>query len=86
MWAGFGIAAVFLGLFTVIAIAAWFTARDLFRLTVGLGAFAFVAIPTVYVMFELIGLLWAWGGYWATLLGLSLLLFAGMFAVVKWGN
>ena len=86
MWSGLGIALVFLGFFIAVAIAAWFTARDLFRLTVELGAYAMVVIPCVYVMFELIGVLWVWGGYWATVLGLSLLLFAGIFAVVKWGN
>ena len=86
MWAGFGIALVFLGLFTLVTIAAWFTARDLFRLIVGLGGFAVFASMGVYVMFEVASALWGAGGYWATLLGLTGLLFAGMFAVVKWGN
>ena len=86
MWAGFGIALVFAGLFTVIAIAAYLGAKDIIRLTVGLGAFAFVAVPAVYLMIELMGLLWGIGGYWATLLGLTGLLSLGMFAVIKWGN
>lgn len=86
MWAGFGMALFFLGLFVLIAIAAWLASKEIFRMWMGLGAFAVVAIPVVYLMLQLIGWLWGIGGYWATLLGLSVLLFAGMFAVVKWGN
>jgi len=86
MWAGFGIAAVFAGLFTLVLIAAYLAGKDIIRLTVGLGAFAFVAVPAVYLMFELMGLLWGIGGYWATLLGLTGLLSLGMFAVIRWGN
>ena len=86
MWAGFGMALFFLGLFTLVAIAAYYSARDILRLTVGLGAFAFVAVPAVYLIIELMGLLWGIGGYWATLLGLTGLLSLGMFAVIKWGN
>ncbi len=86
MWAGFGIAAVFAGLFTLVAIAAYYSGKDIIRLTVGLGAFALVAVPAVYLMFELMGLLWGIGGYWATLIGITGLLSLGMFAVIKWGN
>lgn len=86
MLPGFGMMLVFLGLFTVVAIAAYFTVRDLFGVIVGLGGFAVFAILGVYVMFEVASALWGAGGYWYTLIGLSLLLFVSMFAVAKWGN